>query len=94
MRDHANPRSDAAAWIILDQLPAYPVLNRADAAEFSGRSLPAVDQGLRQLEAAGVLVPIHDQPPSRRSWEPSGLLDLIIRLDAQPTFGRRAGLVP
>lgn len=94
LRDHANPRSDAAAWLILDQLPAYPVLNRADAAEFSGRSLPAVDHGLRQLEAAGVLVPIHDQPPSRRSWEPSGLLDLIIRLDSQPTFGRRAGSVP
>ena len=94
LRDHANPRSDAAAWIILDQLPAYPVLNRADAAEFSERSLPAVDHGLRQLEAAGVLVPIHDQPPSRRSWEPSGLLDLIIRLDSQPTFGRLAGLVP
>ncbi len=94
LRDHANPRSDAAAWIILDQLPAYSVLNRADAAEFSGRSLPAVDLGLRQLEAAGILIPIHDQPPSRRSWEPSGLLDLIIRLDSQPTFGRHAGLVP
>ncbi len=94
LRDHANPRADAAAWLILDQLPAYPVLNRADAAEFSGRSLPAVDLGLRQLEDAGVLVPIRDQPPSRRSWEPSGLLDLIIRLDAQATFGRRVGLVP
>ena len=94
LRDHANPRSDAAAWFILDQLPAYPVLNRADVAEFSGRSLPAVDRGLRQLEDAGVLDPIRDQPPSRRSWEPSGLLDLIIKLEAEMPTGLRPGTVP
>ena len=91
LRDRANPRSDAAAWLILDQLPGYPVLNRADAAEFSGRSLPAVDHGLRQLEDAGVLVPIRDQAPSRRSWEPAGLLDLIIRLDSEIPSPRRTG---
>ena len=91
LRDGANPRSDAAAWLILDRLPAYPVLNRSDAAEFSGRSLPAVDLGLRQLEDAGVLEPIRDQSPSRRSWEPSGLLDLIIRLESEAPVGLRAG---
>ena len=91
LRDRANPRSDAAAWLILEQLPSYPVLNRADAAEFSGRSLPAVDLGLRQLEDAGVLDPIRDQSPSRRSWEPAGLLDLIIRLESETPIGLRAG---
>jgi len=91
LRDGANPRSDAAAWLILEQLPSYPVLNRADAAEFSGRSLPAVDLGLRQLEDAGILDPIRDQSPSRRSWEPSGLLDLIIELESEMPVGLRAG---
>ncbi|MCY3921232.1 MAG: Fic family protein [Chloroflexi bacterium] len=91
LREGANPRSDAAAWLILEQLPSYPVLNRADAAEFSGRSLPAVDLGLRQLEDAGILDPIRDQSPSRRSWEPSGLLDLIIELESEAPMGLRAG---
>ena len=91
LRNRANPRSDAAAWLILERLPEYPVLNRADAAEFSGRSLPAVDLGLKQLEDAGVIEPIHDQSPSRRSWEPAGLLDLVIRLESEAPIGLRAG---
>ncbi|MCY4617370.1 MAG: Fic family protein [Chloroflexi bacterium] len=82
LRDGANPRSDAAAWVILDALPGFPVLNRADAAVCSGRSLPAVDLGLRQLEVAGVLVPVRDDPPSRRSWEPVGLLDQIMAIES------------
>ena len=88
LRDRANPRADAAAWVILEALPGFPVLNRADAAVCSGRSLPAVDHGLRQLESAGVLTPIRDDPPSRRSWEPTGLLDMIMSLESDlPTAG-------
>lgn len=94
LRDGANPRADAAAWVILDALPAYPVLNRADVAEFSGRSLPAIDHGLRQLEEAGVLVPVREDPPSRRSWEPGGLLDLIIKLESSLPFASQTGVVP
>ena len=82
LRDQANPRSDAVAWQILAELPAYPVFNRADAIASSDRSARAIDQGLRQLEAAGVLVPVGDQPPGRRSWEPAGLLDLVIDLES------------
>lgn len=89
LRSGANPRSDAAAWIILEALPAFPVLNRADVSEFSGRSLPAIDHGLRQLEDAGVLVPLRDDPPSRRSWEPAGLLDLVIDLESQMPIARQ-----
>lgn len=82
LRDHANPRSDAVAWQILNELPASPVLNRADAIGLSDRSPRAVDQGLRQLEAAEVLIPV-DEPRSRhRSWEPAGLLDLIVALES------------
>jgi len=91
LRERANPRSDAAAWLILEQLPRYPVLNRSDAAEVTGRSLPAVDLGLKQLEEAGVLEPIRDDPPSRRSWEPVGLLDLIVRIESETPMGLRAG---
>ena len=83
LRVLSNPRSDAAAWIIIDALPSYPMLNRADAVDFTARSLPAVDNALRQLEAASVLIPVHDQPPSRRSWEPAGLLNLIIDLESE-----------
>lgn len=82
LRAGANPRSDAAAWMIIDALPAYPVLNRADATEVTGRSLPAVDHALRQLEGAGVLIPVRHNPPSRRSWEPAGLLALITTLES------------
>ena len=88
LRDGANPRSDGAAWVILEALPAYPVLNRADVAEFSGRSLPAIDHGLRQLQHSGVLVPLRDDPPSRRSWEPAGLLDLIMAIESDLSVSR------
>ena len=82
LRDGDNPRADAVAWQILSELPAFPVFNRADAIALSQRSARAIDQGLRQLEAAGVLVPVGDQPPGRRSWEPAGLLDLISALES------------
>lgn len=94
LRHGPNPRSDAAAWVILEALPSFPVLNRADVAEFSGRSLPAIDNGLRQLEDVGVLVPLRDDPPSRRSWEPAGLLDLVIALESEIPSARRTGGVP
>lgn len=82
LRDRANPRSDATAWQILAELPAFPVLNRADAIALSDRSTRAVDLGLRQLEMAGVLAPLRGGPSDRRTWEPQGLLDLIVDLDA------------
>ena len=82
LRDHANPRSDAAAWQILAELPAFPVLNRADAIALSDRSPRAVDQALRQLELADVLVSLRGESSGRRTWEPRGLLDLIIDLES------------
>ncbi len=90
LRAGANPRSDAAAWMIIDALPAYPVLNRADATDLTGRSLPAVDHALRQLETAGVLIPVRHDSPSRRSWEPAGLLDLITALESGESIAPRA----
>jgi Fic family protein len=88
LRYHANPRSDAAAWQILAELPAYPVFNRADAIALCDRSARAIDHGLRQLEAAGVLEPLHGESSGRRSWEPQGLLDLIVDLEAGEVASR------
>lgn len=82
LRDHPEaPRSDAAAWAVIDQLPGHPIITAALAAAASGRSKPAVYQALSQLEDAGVLVLLTE---SRRnqSWEAVGLLDLLAGLDA------------
>jgi Fic family protein len=76
----AAPRADAAAWAVIDVLPAHPVLTGPVAAAAAGRSKPQVYEGLAQLEAAGVLVPL-SQSRRNRSWEAVGLLDLLARLE-------------
>jgi Fic family protein len=75
------PRSDAAAWALIDILPAFPVISGPVAAAATGRSKPQVYEALRQLEAAGVLVPL-SASRRNRSWEADGLLDLLERLEA------------
>src|ERR1019366_4842494 len=72
----AAPRRDAAAWAILDILPAHPVITVPTAVAGSGRNAMSVYQGLELLVAAGVLTPLSS---ARRhmAWEVRGLLDLI-----------------
>ena len=84
LRETDRPRADAAAWAIIDTLPAYPALTVADAVEATGRSQPAVNLGVAQLERAGVLTPL-GQSRRYRAWEPTGLLDLIGNLEAGET---------
>ncbi len=84
LRETDRPRADAAAWAIIDTLPAYPALTVADAVEATGRSKPAVNLGVAQLERAGVLTPL-GQSRRYRAWEPTGLLDLISNLEAGET---------
>lgn len=74
------PRSDAAAWVLLDALPARPVLTGPAAAALAGRSKPAVNQAIEQLVAAGVLEPL-TRGARNRSWEPVGLVDLVTELE-------------
>lgn len=76
-----TPRSDAAAWAIIEVLPAHPLLTAAVAAEATGRSQPRVYEAIEQLETAGVLIPL---AAARRhqSWEATGLLDLITRMES------------
>lgn len=75
------PRSDAAAWLIIRQLPAHPVITGPVAAAAVDRSRPQVYQALDQLEGAGILIPL-TSGRRNRVWEAAGLLDLLARLEA------------
>lgn len=77
----AAPRSDAAAWAVIDVLPAHPVITAPVAAAATGRSKPQVYAALEQLEAAGVLVAL-SASRRNRCWEAVGLLDVLERLEA------------
>ena len=83
--DHSNPRSDAAAWALIETLPAYPVITAPVAAAATGRAKAAIHQAIIQLGECGVLEPISDSKRNR-SWEASGLLELLEGLEAgRPT---------
>ena len=75
------PRADAAAWALIDVLPAHPLITAPVAAAATGRSKPPVYQAIRELEEAGVLEPLST---SRRNqtWEAVGLFDLLAGLEA------------
>lgn len=75
------PRADAAAWAIVEALPAYPIITGPVAAAATGRSKPQIYHGLYQLEEAGVLEPL-SKARRNRSWEAIGLLDLLARLES------------
>ena len=75
------PRADAAAWAIIDLLPAHPIISGPVASAASNRSKARTYEGIEQLVEAGVLLPL-SQGRRNRSWESEGLLDLISRLEA------------
>ena len=77
----ARPRSDAAAWALIEILPGHPVITAPVAAAAIGRSKPQIYKALEQLETAGVLVPL-TASRRNRSWEAVGLLELLERLEA------------
>jgi len=74
------PRAGAAAWAIINVLPAHPMITASVAVAATGRAKAAVYQGIDQLQTAGVLVPLSE---SRRNqaWEAAGLLDIIAALE-------------
>jgi hypothetical protein len=77
-------REDAAAWLLIDQLPGAPIISTPIGVALTGRSKPRVQQAIDQLVEAEVLLP----PSSgrrNRQWEAAGLLDLLAGLEgAQP----------
>ncbi len=76
-----NPRSDAAAWKLIEALPARPVISTAGAIAATGRTKAAVHAAVAQLVDAGVLIPVSTSRRNRL-WEASGLVDLVEGLDA------------
>jgi Fic family protein len=81
LRVTTNPRSDAAAWQLIDMLPGHPVITAPIAAAVSRRSKPAANQAIDQLVASGVLQPISESRRNR-AWEAVGLLDLLADLES------------
>ncbi len=82
LRAHANPRSDAAAWRILDVLPGHPVISLPVAVAATGRTRATVAAGLGKLEEAGILLRLPEEGERTRMWEADGLLDLLAGLEA------------
>lgn len=81
------PRKDAAAWAVIDVLPAHPIITAPVAAAVTGRSKPAIYQALGELQAAGVLEPLSESPRNR-SWEATGLFSLLEGLESGALPGR------
>jgi Fic family protein len=84
VRSSARIRVDAAAWKLIDVLPAQPVITLPTAVARIERTKPAVNQAIEQLAAAKVLIPMSGGKRNR-AWEASGLLDLLIRLESGET---------
>lgn len=80
LADGPAPRSDAAAWAVLDVLPAYPIISAPVAAAATGRSKAAIHLAVEQLAEAGVLEAV-SASARNRSWEVVGLLDLLEALE-------------
>ncbi len=81
LRESSSPRADAAAWALIDALPAHPVITVAVGVTATGRTKPAVTNGIAALEEAGVLAPLGTSRRNR-AWEADRLLDLIERLES------------
>ncbi|MEX1045949.1 MAG: Fic family protein [Actinomycetota bacterium] len=77
----APPRADAAAWAVIDILPAHPVISVALAVAATGRTKAPVNEAFPRLVDAGVLRPLR-ATKRNRLWEADGLLDLIVGLES------------
>lgn len=75
------PRAGAAAWTIIDVLPAHPIITAPVATVATGRVKAAIYDGIEQLVTAEVLTPLSSSKRNRL-WEASGLLDLVEHLEA------------
>src|SRR2546426_5275048 len=55
LRAHSNPRADAAAWAMIDVLPAYPVVTVPVAVAATKRTKAAGTNAVGELEKAGIV---------------------------------------
>lgn len=81
----AVPRADAAAWAIIDLLPAHPIIAAPVATAVMQRSKSRVYEAIELLTASGVLIPL-SSGQRNRWWEAAGLLDLIGQLESGEPF--------
>ena len=81
LRADSDPRADAAVWDLITVLPAHPIITVRVGVAATRRTKPAVSDGIDKLEAAGVLVRLSESLRNR-SWEATGLLDLIGQLES------------
>lgn len=81
LADSVNPRVDAAAWKVIDILPAHPIITAPVAEAATGLTGPSIYNAIQQLQKAGVLIPLSEQLRNQ-SWEAVGLFDLLARLEA------------
>jgi Fic family protein len=81
LSEAGNPRADAAAWAVIDVLPAYPAITSPVAAAATGRAKASVHQAIGQLVDAGILMSLSEFKRNQ-AWEAAGLLDLLASLEA------------
>jgi Fic family protein len=81
LRTHSKPRADAAAWAVIDVLPAHPVITVPVAVAATRRTKPAVTNAIADLEGAGILQRLGESTRNR-AWEAVGLLDLVVGLES------------
>jgi Fic family protein len=84
LRRSSRIRADAAAWKLIDILPAQPIVTLSATVATVARTKPAVNQAIEQLVVADVLLPISESKRNR-AWEADGLLDLLVRLESGET---------
>lgn len=85
LRTTANPRADSVAWALIDVMPAHPMISVPVAVAATGRTKAVVNEALLQLEIAGAVTRAsHGQ--RNRTWEATGLLDLLADLEAGVTM--------
>ena len=74
------PRANAAAWAVIDLLPAHPMISAPVIAAVTQRAKSRVYEAIEQLVDAGVLTPL-SEGRRNRYWEAADLLDLIAQLE-------------
>lgn len=76
-------RSDAAAWALIDALPAHPIISVPVAVVATGRAKAAVQHAVNTLVEAEVLIPLTCGKRNRQ-WEAAGLLELSAEFEEIP----------
>jgi Fic family protein len=71
-----DPRADAAVRELIANLPGQPVIDVAAGCKLTGKSHVTVNNGLLQMEEAGIVRRLNEKKWGR-AWECDELLDLI-----------------